>query len=85
MRVEGKAGAGAVVEPRDDIRAALRERPDLCDEAEAVELGSEQRRGFGLAARRILGVDGDETFEQADEATDIGLRAHSTFPRAATS
>ncbi len=38
-----------------------------------------------IAAGRILGVDGDETFEQADEATDVGLRAQSTFPRAATS
>ena len=50
-----------------------------------VELGREQRRGFSFAARRILGVDGDEPFEQADEAADIGLHAHSTFPRAATS
>ena len=86
MRVEGEAGAGAVVEPRDDIRPAFREGPDLCCEAHAVELGREQRRSFGFSPRRILGVDRDEPLEQADEAARLcGLRTHCTFPRAATS
>ena len=90
MRVEGEAGAVAVVDAADDIGAALGEGTHLGREADGLEFGREQRRGLGLASGRVLRVDGDEPFEQARKASDVGRgrrldKAHCTFPLAATS
>ena len=85
MGIEGKTWASAIVEPRHNIRPPFHERPDFGCEAHAFELHSKKRRSFRFLARRILSVDRDEPFEQANKAGEVWLRTncatHSTFPR----
>ena len=90
MRVEGETGSVAVVDPPDDIGAAVRNRANLRGEADGFELGREEGGGLDLPSRRVLRVDRDEPFKQASEPSDIGRgregrKAHCTFPLAATS
>ena len=90
MRVESETGAVAVVEPADDIRAAIRKGTNLCREADGLELGVKESSGLRLPAGRVLRVDGDEPLEETNEASDVGRgrefrKAHCTFPLAATS
>ncbi len=84
MRIESKTGAGAVVEPRDDVRSAFRDGPDLGGEANVSQLAGQQRRRFGFPPWRILGVDRHKPLEQTNDAADIWPH-HCTFPRADTS
>jgi hypothetical protein len=90
MRVESETGPVAIVDPPDDIGAAVSNRANLSSEADSLELGRKQGGGLDLASRRVLRVDRDEPFKQASEACDIGRgregrKAHCTFPLAATS
>ena len=90
MRVEGETGPLAVVDPTNDIGAAVSNRANLSREADGFELGRKQGGGVDLPSGRVLRIDRDEPFKQAREPRDIGhggegRKAHCTFPLAATS
>ena len=90
MRVESETGSGAIVDPPDDIGAAVCNGTNLSGEADGLELGRKEGGGLRLPSRRVLRVDGDEPLKQASEPSDIGRgregrKAHCTFPLAATS
>jgi hypothetical protein len=90
MRVEGETRAGAIIDPPDDICAAVSNGTNLCHEPDGLELGREEGGGLGLPSWRVLRVDGDESLKEASKPSDIGLgreirKAHCTFPLAATS
>ena len=48
MRVEGETGSGAVVDPPDDIGAAVCKRANLSGEADGLEFGREEGGGLDL-------------------------------------
>ncbi len=89
VRVERETGAVAIVNPADDIRAAIRDKMNFRSEADGLEVGREERSGLLLPSGRVLSVDGDKLLEQAGEARHVRgrslYRAHCTFPLAATS
>ena len=72
MRVEGETRSGAVVDPPDDIGAAVCKRANLRGEADGLEFGREEGGGLDLPSRWVLRVDRDEPLEEAREASDIG-------------
>ena len=93
MRVEGETGSLAIVDPSNDIGAAVSNRANFGDEADRFEFGGEESGGLNLPSRRVLRVDLDEPLKQPSEPSDVGRgregrkahKAHCTFPLAATS
>ena len=63
MGVEGEGWAGPVLEHGNDIGAPGQDIDGLGTAAHGGQLGNDQARGFRLAARRVLGVDGNEAVE----------------------
>ena len=90
MRVEGETGSVAIVDPPNDIAAAVSNWANLSREAVGLELGRKQGGGLDLPSGRVLRIDGDEPLKKASKPSDIGRgrelrKAHCTFPLAATS
>ena len=68
MRVEGETRSGAVVDPPDDIGAAVCKRANLRGEADGFELRRKEGGGLDLPSRWVLRVDRDEPLEEAQSA-----------------